>query len=716
MNRTVKVLSTVIAVVILLPVIAAIIASQVIDTDDIKRIAADQVASQTGRELTIDGDVDLSFFPWLSLDLGHTQLSNAPGFSPAAMVEIDRISVSLKILPLLFGTIELDTLTLAGLHADLQINADGESNFADLGGGSNASAGATQESPTKNDNKGGALAAFTLGGVEITDAKIRWRDLTSQTDVTVSDFNLRSGAILPGEPVKIAIGAAIEVAEPALTTHIDSESTLEISNDFERIALNQFDLTVTATGDTLPGGELSVNLSAELAADLKADTLTIDQLQLKLASLSLNGDISVAQLSQAPEFNGSFKIASFNAQKLMATLKLPPIETADDTALEKLTAGFQVSGNDNQIKLDALSIRVDQTAIDGQASIINFERPAIRFQLAIDAIDLDRYLPPASESSTSDASQSTGAETDEEALNLGESLAALATLNLNGSLTIGELTAAGIKTSDISLTVKADQGHLQVDPFSASLYEGKIDGSVDLNGAKTPPQVAITQSLTGVSLAPLIKDLANVNQISGTANISTTLSTRGNQTDELTRNLNGQLKLEITDGLLQEINVDRSVCLARQGLKSISGATDDAVCPEDEPTRFTVFEASASVVNGVLSNRDLFIEQQRSDPDKFLHIKGDGQVDLNQQQIDYRVTAGSVEKLADGSYKQRGTAIPVKISGNFDSPSVLPDVSGLVKSQAKSKLKEKLAPKLAPSDDDSPEDQLKKQLLRGLFN
>ncbi|MDF1819701.1 MAG: AsmA family protein [Immundisolibacteraceae bacterium] len=716
MNRTVKVLSTVIAVVILLPVIAAIIASQVIDTDDIKQIAADQVASQTGRELTIDGDVDLSFFPWLSLDLGHTELSNAPGFSPPAMVEVDRISVSLKILPLLFGNIELDTLTLAGLHADLQINADGESNFADLVGSSNASSGETQESPTKNDNKGNTLAAFTLGGVEITDAQIRWRDLTSQTDVTVGDFNLRSGAILPGEPVKISIGAAVKIAEPALVTRIDSESTLEISDDFEQIALNQFDLTVTATGDTLPGGELSVNLSAELAADLKTDLLTVDQLQLKIANLSLNGDISVAQLSQAPEFKGSFKIASFDGQKLMDALNLPPIETADDAALEKLTAGFQVSGNENQIKLDALSIRVDQTAIDGQASIINFESPAIRFQLAIDAIDLDRYLPPASEASASDTSEAAGSENNEDALNLGESLAALATLNLNGSLTIGELIVAGIKSSDISVTVKADQGHLQIDPFSASLYEGKIDGSVDLNGAKNPPQVAVTHSLTGVSLAPLIKDLANVHQISGTANISTSFSTKGNQTDELTQNLNGKLKLEITDGTLQEINIDRSVCLARQGLKSISGDMDDSACPEDEPTRFTAFEASASVVNGVLSNKDLFIEQQRSDPDKFLHIKGDGQIDLNQQQINYRVTAGSVEKLADGSYEQRGTAIPVKISGNFDSPRVLPDVSGLVKSQAKSKLKEKLAPKLAPSDDDSPEDKLKKKLLKGLFN
>jgi AsmA protein len=118
----------------------------------------------------------------------------------------------------------------------------------------------------------------------------------------------------------------------------------------------------------------------------------------------------------------------------------------------------------------------------------------------------------------------------------------------------------------------------------------------------------------------------------------------------------------------------------------------------------------------VLKNNDLFIEQQRSDPDKFLHIKGAGIVDLNLQSIDYRVTAGGVEKLADGSYKNRGTAIPVRITGSLAEPSVAPDVSSLIKDKAKTKLMEKLVPKLAPDESDSPKNQLKKRLLRGLFN
>jgi len=103
-----------------------------------------------------------------------------------------------------------------------------------------------------------------------------------------------------------------------------------------------------------------------------------------------------------------------------------------------------------------------------------------------------------------------------------------------------------------------------------------------------------------------------------------------------------------------------------------------------------------------------------------MHIKGSGKADLNQEKVNYRVTASQVRKLAQGGYETRGTPIPVKISGSFADPSVKPDVSGLIKTQLKSKLQEKLDQKLQEKSDagepESAEDQLKKQLLRGLFN
>src|SRR5690606_27850105 len=67
------------ALVVLL--IAAVVAVVVlVDPNDYKDQIAQAVEQQTGRTLTIEGDLDLTFFPWLGLKLGRAQLSDAPGF------------------------------------------------------------------------------------------------------------------------------------------------------------------------------------------------------------------------------------------------------------------------------------------------------------------------------------------------------------------------------------------------------------------------------------------------------------------------------------------------------------------------------------------------------------------------------------------------------------------------------------------------------------
>lgn len=713
MSKPIKVVLSVIALLIAIPIIAVIVASQVIDTDDIKQLVTDQATKQTGRTLTIDGDIGLGFFPWLSVDIGKTRLENAPGFGSDPLFEVDQISVSLKIIPLLSGNVELDTVTLTGLNLDLHTNAEGISNFADIGGESAPTSAPTAgDSPADLDSA--ALAAFSIGGLAIEDARIRWRDQTSQTDIELSDFSLRSGAITPGQAVDISLGASIQLAEPALESRIDSSITVDIDDDFNRVAFSDLLIKLTATGKTLPGGEVTGQLSASAIANLADDTLMVEKMTLSAAGLEVNGDLSVTQMSQDPQAKVTLELESFNAHKVLAALAPPGIATADPDALTDINAAITLSANGSRMDLQQLAIQLDQTNITGEATVVDFDNPAISFKLAIDAIDLDRYLPgDASATTASDSSDETSSE---EPINLGESLAGLAALNLKGSLTIGKLKVSNLQSSDISLTVNAENGRLQLDPISANLYDGSLNGSVDVNGSVKPPALALSQKLTNVNLSPLIMDAAGVDQVSGKASIEAIVSTRGNAETELTQNLDGTLRFDITDGTLKGINVDRSACLAMKGIKSLSGKENNETCPPDEPTRFNFFRASAKVTDGVLNNRDLFIEQQRSDPEKFLHIKGSGKVDLTQQLVNYRVTAARVEKLADNNYRTSGTAIPVKISGDLTAPSVQPDVSGLVKAEAKSKLKEKLAPKLAPSEDDSESDQLKKQLLRGLFN
>ncbi|MCW8905247.1 AsmA family protein, partial [Sedimenticola sp.] len=88
MGKLFKVLGGLLLVLLLLVVAAVIILPMVIDPNDYKGEIVTQVKEQTGRDLKITGDLKLSVFPWLGIDIGGLELSNAKGFGeqPFAVV------------------------------------------------------------------------------------------------------------------------------------------------------------------------------------------------------------------------------------------------------------------------------------------------------------------------------------------------------------------------------------------------------------------------------------------------------------------------------------------------------------------------------------------------------------------------------------------------------------------------------------------------------
>ena len=90
------------------------------------------VKQQTGRDLDLRGDIKLSVFPWLGLELGDTRLSNAPGFGKKPFVKIERVGVKVKLLPLLRSQVIVDKIILDGLQLNLARNQKGVTNWDDL--------------------------------------------------------------------------------------------------------------------------------------------------------------------------------------------------------------------------------------------------------------------------------------------------------------------------------------------------------------------------------------------------------------------------------------------------------------------------------------------------------------------------------------------------------------------------------------------------------
>ena len=110
--KTVKIVLGVVAGVVILAVIAAAIFASSFDANRYKSDAVRIVKEKTGRTLSIEGDIGLSFFPKLSLMLGKTMLSEAG--REEVFARVDKVQVALEVLPLLTGRVKLERVTLSG--------------------------------------------------------------------------------------------------------------------------------------------------------------------------------------------------------------------------------------------------------------------------------------------------------------------------------------------------------------------------------------------------------------------------------------------------------------------------------------------------------------------------------------------------------------------------------------------------------------------------
>ena len=89
MGKLLKITLSVLVVAIGLLVVLAVALLFIVDPNDYKGQIASKVEEQTGRTLSIEGDMALSVFPWLGLEIGRTQLSNAEGFGDEPMARMD---------------------------------------------------------------------------------------------------------------------------------------------------------------------------------------------------------------------------------------------------------------------------------------------------------------------------------------------------------------------------------------------------------------------------------------------------------------------------------------------------------------------------------------------------------------------------------------------------------------------------------------------------
>ena len=558
MKKTLKILAILFGGLLALLIVLAVALKTLLDPNDYKNEIVTAVKNQTGRELRIEGKLGWSFFPWIGIEIGRLELSDAPGFGKEPFARIDGAGAKVELSPLLRKRVVVDTVFLDGLKLNLAKNAAGKTNWDDLVAPSKTEQAAEKTAPDKEPGIGG----ISVNKIDIRKADLTWKDQASNTQYAVRNLNLQAGKIIVGEPVDVNLAFDVESGQPPVRQHLDLKSRMKL--------------------------------------DLKTQSLEITNLAL-----------------------------SFDESRLTGTL-----------------------------------------------TIRNFDKPAYRFELALDQIDLDRYMPAPPPGALEAKTPTAPAPAVEIPLSL------LHALDVQGKLHIQKLKAMNLRSSDVAIQVAANNGLITLGPNQAKLYSGKYAGRISLDVRGKTPLLAADESVSAVELAPLLKDALQFDKFTGIADLSAKVTAQGLEAGQIKQTLNGMASFSVQKGTLKGMDLKKMIDTVKTAQRDnlLQKLTELKPQSGDE-TLFSQLSGTVQIKNGVAQNNDL---KARS-PD-LVNVSGAGSADLSKETLDYRMTAGQYTVVISGPFS--------RLKFRVDTSALIKGKVEEKKTEVKQKLEQKLKDKL----------------------
>lgn len=469
--------------------------------------------------------------------------------------------------------------------------------------------------------------------------------------LSIDDLLGGGQAAAPADPARTDARASapmrLDIAGIAIT---DAELAYDDRQAPRKLRISKLSLE---TGRIAAGAATPLSLKARIDADAQALAADL-ALEGRLAQGPTEGRIALEQLA-----------LDVDARVSGTPLKLRVEgEAVADTKAGRLDA--KLAGN-----------------FDGSAFKVSLAMPklspaAYRFDAEFERLNLDRLGAGGGAPAAAPAGPEKPID-----------LSALRDLDAEGQLRIGALQVMNLKATQVRAGLRAAGGRVQVSPLAAELYQGKLTGSATVQANVTPARIGLQETLEGVAIGPLLKDLTGNDMLQGRGNVVLDVSTAGATVSSMTRALGGTARVQLKDGAVRGINIAQAVRTARAVVRAGKGGAGSSTgtAAKGEATDFTELVASLRIAQGVARNDDLSLKSP------LLRISGNGDIDLGARRLDYTVRATVVETLKGQGGAEldalRGQTVPVKLTGPFDAIDWKIDFGAMVKEAAQGKIDQK---------------------------
>jgi len=665
MKKALKITGIVLGILVLAVIMLAVALPFILNPNSFKDEIAKLVKERTGRELVIQGDIKLSIFPWLGMQIGPAELANAKGFSSTPFASINETDVHVRFWPLLHHEIEVGEVKLDGVNLDLEKDADGHDNWQDINEH-------LAHAPAQAESGAGRNIDLSVAGVSITDSQVRWTDAAKHQQYTISDFTLKLGAFASAKPLSVDSAFDFTGTNPAVQGHLDFSGTATADLEHRIYTADAAKLELQAQGDAVPGSALKATLRWQhLAYNQPQASLAVNGLDAGAYGMNFQLEAQGKDIGKDASFSGSVKLARFSPRDALKALGHADLTQArDGNAFSTAFGSFGFSAGTSSVAFSNVDFTLDDSHMTGSAAIKDFKTRALGFDLTLDKLDADRYLPPQ---------QAGTPDKPREQLDLdkvGVPVRTLRDLELDGHLKVGSFTLLNAKAGDLDVSIQSHDGLFSIKPFTATLYGGSLEANLDIDarkrldphGLELDPIVSETLTLKGVQVAGLTQDLLDTNRLSGTLDLQGSTTGTGRLIWQLRRSVNGRVSYQLKDGALEGVSVWGAIA---QAYARAQGRNPPAAgAPR---TEFTELHGAASVSRGVMYDRGFGAVLPS------LAVSGSGKLDLADLTVDYSLKGRVTGRPAAGDAALKGSTLPLHVTGTLGSLKVQPDVSGVAR-------------------------------------
>ncbi|MEM8576924.1 MAG: AsmA family protein [Pseudomonadota bacterium] len=483
--------------VFLLILVVAVASLFFLPADRIARIAADQLRTATGRDVSITGDVSMTLWPVLGVSAGGLEVGNADWSEQGPMLTAQNAAIGIDAAALIRGEIRITNIEAASPTIRLEQRADGRASwqFTDGSGAAQIETEVDPDTPPR---------AFSIQRLSVTDATLIYdaegADLVKYGGVDLDlDWPQRSG---PAQ-----IDAVLRPAGAPVTVAAD----IDAFAGFIGGQVQPVDVRLSAAGGTarLTG---RASTAGAVAGALALDLPDTDAF---LRAMGLLG-------ADLPRGLGR----SIDAQ-------------ADLTLTE-----------DRTLSLRGLSANLGGNRLNGAADVSLNGTPRVNASFEAGALDLTGLTDPGGSGSGGGAAAEAGwsrAPID---------ASGLAAFNGEIGLRATSVDLGAFRLGATRALLTNDNSRAVFELREVQAYDGVVTGQFVMNN-RNGLSVGGNLNARGIGLQPLLTDAVDISRLTGAADAEMRFLGVGNSLHAIMNSLSGQGAVSVGQGTIQGIDLDR---------------------------------------------------------------------------------------------------------------------------------------------------------------